>query len=174
MKLGFSLLFFIAVFAVSAQEKLSDRIYFGGGFGLNAGSNVTNISVAPQVGYKITPRFSAGVGIIYQYVKFRQINSSISNYGWNVFSRYNLTRQFFAYTEFESLRFEYFTSIAPEQTARDTYNSLLIGGGYSESLSRRAAISFSVLYNVLYDQSDPIQPYNSPWVIRAGVGVGIF
>ena len=142
--------------------------------GLNVGDGGTNISASPQVGYKITPRFSAGVGITYQYVKIQNINSSINNYGWSVFTRYNITQRFFAYSEFENLQFEFFTSLSPETTERDSYNSFLLGGGYSESLGGRASFSFTVLYNVLYDASDPIQPYDSPLVVRAGVGIGIF
>ena len=164
------------IFAISSigQGKFSDRIYFGGGFGLSTGSNGTNISLSPQVGYKITERYSAGVGITYQYVKFQGIETSLNNYGWSVFNRYNLTRQFFGYAEFENLQFEFFTSVSPELTRRQGYNSFLIGAGYSESLAKRASFSVSVLYNVLYDASDAIQPYDSPWVIRAGVGIGIF
>ncbi len=156
-----------------AQQNKSDRIYFGGGVGFSSGSNTTNLSLSPQVGYKITERLSAGIGLTYQYVKFRLVSSSINNYGWSVFTRCTITQQFFAYSEFENLQFEYFTSISPERTERDTYNSLLMGGGYSESISGRTSFSMSVLYNVLYDPSDPIQPYNSPWVIRAGLGIGI-
>lgn len=160
--------------SISAQNKLADRVYFGGGFGFSANSNQTNISLSPQVGYKITSRYSAGVGIIYQYVGIRQPKLTISNYGWNLFNRFNITEQFFAYTEFEKLYFEYFTSFSPERKERDSYNSLLIGGGYSSQLSGRASFSFTALYNVLYDPLDSPQPYNSPWVIRAGFGVGIF
>lgn len=159
---------------VQAQSKLSDRVYFGGGFGLSTGNNATNISISPQVGYKITPRLSAGVGVSYQYVGFRTIDASLSNYGWSVFSRFNITQQFFAYTEFEDLQFEYFTSNTAEQKARLGYNSLLIGAGYTEAITDRASFSISALYNLLYDLADPIQPYNSPWQIRAGIGLGLF
>ncbi len=174
MRFGFTSLLILAVLGVSAQNKLSDRIYFGGGFGLSAGSDVTNISLSPQVGYKITERYSAGVGITYQYVKIRGFDSSINNYGWSVFNRYNITRQFFAYAEYENLQFEFFTSTSPERTSRQGFNSLLIGGGYSEALAGRASFSVAALYNVLYDPADLTQPYDSPWVVRAGVGIGIF
>ncbi len=158
-----------------SQNKLGDRIYFGGGGGFSASSNQTNISVFPQVGYKITERYSAGVGITYQYVKInRPISASLSNFGWSVFNRFNITDQFFAYAEFERLRFEYFTSFSPERTEKSSYNSLLLGGGYSEQLGGRASFSIMALYNVLYDESDLARPYNSPWVIRAGVGIGVF
>ncbi len=174
MRLGLVTILLLAVLGVSAQAKLSDKVYFGGGFGLSAGGNGTNISLSPQIGYKITSRYSAGIGIMYQYAKIQGIESSINNYGWSVFNRYNLTRQFFAYGEYENLQFEFFTSLRPERTDRAGYNSLLIGGGYTEALAGRASFSVSALYNVLYDVTDPIQPYDSPWVVRAGVGIGIF
>lgn len=160
--------------SIRAQNKLADKVYFGGGFGLSTGNNVTNVSLSPQVGYKITSRLSAGVGISYQYVNFKTVDATLSNYGWSLFSRFNITQQFFAYTEFENLQFEYFTTPSAEETVRLAYNSMLIGAGYTEVLSNRASFSISALYNVLYDAVDPIQPYNSPWQIRAGIGLGLF
>ncbi len=163
------------VLNVSAQSKLADKIYFGGGGGFSTSSNQTNISIFPQVGYKITSRYSAGIGLTYQYVKIKQpINTSLSNFGWSVFNRFNVTNQFFAYAEFEQLSFEFLTSFAPEQTEKSTFNSLLIGAGYSEQLGERASFNVMALYNVLYDESEIPRPYNSPWVLRAGVGIGIF
>ncbi|MEO9482067.1 MAG: hypothetical protein ABJG47_01390 [Ekhidna sp.] len=160
---------------LSAQSKLSDKIYFGGGGGFSSSSNQTNISISPQIGYKITDRYSAGVGVTYQYVKIKQpINTSLSNFGWSLFNRFNVTNQFFAYAEFEQLSFEFLTSFAPERTEKSTFNSLLLGAGYSEQLGGRASFNVMALYNVLYDESEVPRPYNSPWVLRAGVGIGIF
>lgn len=174
MKTILSLFFSVVILSASAQNKLADRIYFGGGFGFSANSNQTNLSLSPQVGYKITDRYSAGLGIIYQYVGIKQPDVSVNNYGWSVFNRFNVTEQFFAYSEFERLSFEYFTSFTPERKERSAYNSLLIGGGYSEQLSRSSSFSVTALYNVLYDVTDDPQPYNSPLVLRAGIGLGIF
>lgn len=154
-----------------SQEKFADRIFYGGGFGFSAGSNVTNISLSPQVGYWVTQRLLTGFGVTYQYVRFRNIDSAIENYGWSLFTRYNITRQFFTHVEYEQLNFEFFTG-SNEQTSRDTYNAFLIGAGYSEAIGGRAAFSVTALYNVLYDTADDPQPYNSPWIIRAGIGVG--
>ena len=156
---------------VSAQESLADRLYFGGGFGFSTGSNQTNLSLSPQVGYKITEEFSAGVGIMYQYVKIKNAGISLNNYGGSLFARYNVYQQFFAYSEFERLSFEY--PISNESTQRSGYNSLLLGGGYSEQLRGSASFNFMALYNVLYDPNELPRPYSSPWVIRAGISIGI-
>lgn len=164
----------LCFFTVFSQNKLSDKIYFGGGGGISAGTDFTNISISPQVGYKVTNQYIVGIGVTYQYVKIKSIDKSLTNYGWSVFNRYNVTQQFFAYGEFERLTFQYFTD-APiyEDTDRLGYNSLLLGGGFSNQLGGSAAFSTMVLYNVLYSEGEP-GPYRSPWVIRAGIGVGLF
>lgn len=176
MKQALSSLFFVLiVFALVAQKQLSDKVFYGGGAGFSASSGQTNISVYPMVGYKVTPKLSAGVGLTYQYVSIKFSNGSkenLSNYGYSIFGRYNVTQQFFAHTEYERLSFEYFTNPSLEATDRLWYDSFLVGGGYSENLGGRASFMVTALYNLLYDESDINQPYSSPWVIRAGVGVG--
>lgn len=174
MKFGIFSLLVVASIGLSAQSNWTDKFYVGGGFGISAGNNETNISLSPQVGYKVTSRYSVGFGITYQYVKIKSIDVSINNYGWSLFNRYNITQQFFAYMEYENLQFEVPLAPSFEESLRLGYNSFLIGGGYSEALGGRASFSVTALYNVLYDPADDVQPYNSPWVIRAGVGLGIF
>ncbi|MFK7953873.1 MAG: hypothetical protein AB8B73_13590 [Ekhidna sp.] len=174
MKALVSSFLLIGMLSGYTQNKLADRVYFGGGFGLSANANQTNVSLSPQVGYKITERYSAGIGIIYQYVGLKQFDVSLNNYGGSVFNRFNLTQQFFAYAEFERLNYEYFAGNDPRITERAGYSSFLIGGGFSEQISRSASFNVTALYNVLYDVTDSPQPYNSPLVIRAGIGLGIF
>ncbi|NQZ76186.1 MAG: hypothetical protein HRT61_08755 [Ekhidna sp.] len=169
--LASTLIFFSC--SLLAQNKLSDRIFFGGGGGFNTSSAQTNISLSPQVGYKVTDRYLAGIGITYQYVKVKQpFDATLSNFGWSLFNQFIVTDQFFAHAEFERLTFEYL--ISAEQTATQGFNSLLIGAGYAEPFGGRASFNVTALYNVLYDESVDPRPYNSPWVIRAGVGIGMF
>ena len=169
MKFFLGITFFIFGSAAFGQNKLADRIYYGGGGGFSAGTDFVNISLSPQVGYKITERYSAGIGLTYQYVRFTNIGESISNYGWSVFNRYNITEQFFGYGEFERLSFQQDF----ENTQRQGFNSLFFGLGFSNRIGGNAAFNTMVLYNVLYVENEP-SPYRSPWVIRVGVGVGLF
>lgn len=170
--LAVSFLFLLSLVSFG-QNKLSDRIFYGGGGGFNTSSVQTNISISPQIGYKITNRYLAGIGITYQYVRIKeQVDATLSNFGWSVFNRYNVTNQFFGYAEFERLTFEFFTG--PEQTTTQGFNSLMVGAGYAEQLGGRASFNVMALYNVLYDESVTPRPYNSPWVLRAGLGFGIF
>lgn len=163
-----SLTLLAGVLSLTAQSTLSDRIYWGGGAGFNTGTNFTIISLSPIVGYKVTQDFSVGFGIIYQSVRDRIFDNTWTNYGGNVFARYNVTRQFFTYGEFERISFELGEGV------RLGYSSLNLGLGYSEPLGQRSAINVMALYNVLYNENDPFRPYDSPWVIRAGIGIGIF
>jgi len=176
MRYWITFFLFMATVSGFTQNKLSDRIFFGGGGGFSASSNQTNISVFPQVGYRVFDNYIAGVGITYQYVRLGSpTNESLSHYGWSVFNRYNITQQFFAYGEFERLNFEYFEQgTSFELKERSGYSSLLLGGGFTNQIGANSGFSTTILYNVLYDSNDPVQPYASPWVIRAGVGVGLF
>ncbi len=169
MKFLTSIFLLLSASVAFSQNKLSDRIYYGGGGGFSAGTDFVNISISPQVGYKITDRYSAGIGLTYQYVRFTNIGETISNYGWSVFNRYNLTEQFFGYGEFERLSFQQDF----ENTNRLGFNSLFFGLGFSNRIGRNSAFNTMVLYNVLYVENEP-SPYRSPWGIRVGIGVGLF
>jgi len=169
MRSVFILFLLLTAFIASSQNKLSDRIFFGGGGGFSGGNDVIIISLSPQVGYKITSNYAAGVGITYQYVRLRNVGQSISNYGWSVFNRYNITQQFFGYGEFERLSFQQ----ENDNSNRLGLNSLFFGLGFSNRLGANSSFNTMVLYNVLYVEGEP-SPYRSPWVVRAGVGIGIF
>jgi len=150
------------------KPSFKDRIYFGGNFGLQFGS-ITAIDVSPIVGYMITPKLSGGVGITYQYLKYkdRYNNASFSTniYGGKVFGRYNLTQQFFAHSEYEVLSLEYF-NVGEARRQRINVPGFFIGGGYFQPIGERAGISITALYNLLHDELR--SPYRSPIVLRVG------
>src|SRR5690606_35466784 len=65
-----------------------DRLYYGGNFGMQFGT-VTLIDFSPLVGVMITPKFSSGVGITYQYFKDKRYSGGkATSYGGRLFSRY--------------------------------------------------------------------------------------
>ncbi len=157
---------------VDENSTTLERLYFGGNFGLSLSNNFTQIEVSPIVGYMITENFSAGVGVIYQYLRadLRASNGqsySIDTniYGGKLFGRYNITNQLFAYSELEALSFEVYQN-STEGLAREIVPSLFIGAGYFMPIAQSAGISAVALYNVLYDPFT--SPYNSPFVLRVG------
>lgn len=160
--------------AEKPKVPLSDRIFFGGNFGFTFGS-ITNIEIAPQVGYKITPAWSAGIGGRYAYYKdnyyyFYQTNM----YGGLLFTRYLVYKGLFLDAEFEANNFEVYKVVDPifgiYNLERMWVPSLLLGGGYSQPIGDRSAFFVSILYDVLQHKYSPY--YRVP-VIRAGFGFGI-
>lgn len=50
------------------KPSLRDRMYFGGNMGFSFG-DIVFVDASPLVGYKLTDRFSSGVGFTYRYLK---------------------------------------------------------------------------------------------------------
>ncbi len=110
-KIFISLLCVLLCSLIIAQDKkngrISDRIFFGGDFWLSIGTN-TYIDVAPLVGYRITPRFSAGMGPIYIFQRdrlsyldtiinniayYRTYNIKYNTYGGRLFITYDIIQE---------------------------------------------------------------------------------
>lgn len=61
-----------------APHNFKDRVYFGGGLGLGGGTGYFSVSINPIIGYMITPKFSAGTGINYQYLGYTDYKPAIT------------------------------------------------------------------------------------------------
>lgn len=141
-----------------------DRIYFGGGGTLQLG-DVTIIGASPIAGYMITDRWSAGVGVTYQYINIRFHDWSTNTYGGRLFTRYNIFPAVYTMAEYESLNMELGPSRSAE-AGRRWVDRMLLGGGYFQTLGRRGGINIGIMYDFLYMAGS--SPYNSPWVYRFG------
>lgn len=138
-----------------------DRIYFGGGAGLSAGSYGTSIRLSPIVGYMFTSRISGGVGVSYEYFSYDYagITYTDNRWGGNIFLRVNLIKQIFAYGTYSFTNYSY----GGDTDDRRTIARLPLGLGLSQPLGRRSALNFIAAYDVLYE--DQVNsPYTSPWV----------
>lgn len=154
------------------KSALIDRLYFGGGLGLQFG-NFTNISLLPILGYRITDRFSAGVGAVYHFVSYRSY--SYSNYGGRVFAQAELFNigggAILAHGEVEVLNAEYNgpgSYLASGLERRNTVALPMVGLGYRQRISERASFDILVLYNT--NDASYYNPYNNP-VFRAGINI---
>jgi hypothetical protein len=152
-----------------------ERVYTGGNFSLNLGSNFSYIDISPLAGYMVTPTFSVGLGATYLYLSRKyvilpsgdtfKVNSSV--YGGRTFVRKNFLETYFAHMEFEALNVEFASNSTNENTTREWVPGLFIGGGVFQPVFGRGGINLTILYNLLYDERK--SPYNSAFVIRAGV-----
>lgn len=167
-------------FSLSAQtdkeiqdnSSFLDRVFVGGNLGLQFG-DITNVQIAPIVGYRITNDLSAGIGLQYQYTKNKRINPAIvsNNYGTSIFTRYRVKDPFFLQAEYEYLNYEV-TFIPSFETERRTASSLFVGGGITQPIGANAAFTLSVMYNLSYDETDVNGPYSSPLRIGGGINLG--
>ncbi|HYF70931.1 MAG TPA: hypothetical protein VD884_22520 [Ohtaekwangia sp.] len=160
---------------LSEEASFKDRIFTGGGFGLSFSSYSDNISVSPLIGYRFTNRLAGGIQLQYQYNKYKEVTPKIStnDYGASIFGRYNFYGPLFVHAEYEYLNYVYAID-TDKKKLRDSYNSFLAGGGFFQPLGSKAGFYLLALYNFSYESpySGEVTPYNSPWVIRAGVTAG--
>lgn len=155
---------------------LRDKIYWGGNFGLAFGTN-SFVDISPRVGYRITEKLSAGIGLKYQYIGYNDPRSnykeSFSFYGGSIFSRYNLTDKLFLTGEYESLNIKNFW-ITNFSNWTDFF---LVGAGYHHNVGGFTSFYAQVMYDVL---ENPLLPYfymtvnqNPPIILRLGLTFGL-
>ena len=194
MKIRFCICFFCAalVLPTSAQTNYSirDRLFFGGSFGLKIGT-YTDIELSPHVGYYITPRWAAGIGVVYEYYNYRDhwiVGQDPSTgkllterfethiFGGRLFTNYVIVNnindwiplgfnfRIFAHVEYEVLSYEkrFFNYYA---TGRELQNSILVGGGLRFPMGKRSSMNLTVLWNL---NSHLNNIYGSGSIIRIG------
>jgi hypothetical protein len=172
-------------YALQAQDDLNktkkpktfaDRLVVGGNIGAQFGT-VTMIDLSPTIGYKVTDRFLAGIGITYQYYRTRDpvynIVFKTSIYGGNIFARYYVLDNLFAQAEYEALSLEtrYFDFGYPpvHKSARFWIGSPMAGLGYRQAIGGRSSFNIMILWN--FNETN-YTPYSNP-IIRVGVNFGI-
>jgi hypothetical protein len=136
-------------------SKLSfkQRLVYNIGGGLFFGT-ITNVNLLPQVGYRITPRLTSGIGGNFMYYRDNRYtgNNEFIVYGGNVFTRYAVSQEFFLQAEDQVLVYNY-------NSVPGNYG--LIGGGYRPG----KGVYISAYYLLFYP---PDNIYGAPYLIRFG------
>ncbi|HEX2606581.1 MAG TPA: hypothetical protein VHK91_04340 [Flavisolibacter sp.] len=173
MKYIFSFLLVVLVISARAQDEgeqkgfRKDKLFVGGNFGVSIG-DYTLINVSPQVGYRFSKLFAAGIGLNGQYISDKQrdyygnpyYKTSQGIIGLNVFGRIYpfqylmLQVQPEANYRFGKIRF--YDNTSPQTTKLDAVivPSILAGGGLVLPSGNGAFIA-SVFYDVLQDVNSP-------------------
>ncbi|MDR2009056.1 MAG: hypothetical protein LBQ22_01060 [Bacteroidales bacterium] len=149
------------------DPKPSQRIFYGGNFGMSFGS-VNYIEVSPLVGYRITDRLSAGIGLSYTYVGSKQYDYNGHCYGGSAFASFSVIKNFaniiplninaglLIYGE------NILLNVANYYHSSDIkwVNTPLLGGAIQIPVSHRSYLMLMVLYNfneTIYSQySNPV------------------
>lgn len=146
---------------IEKESNWQERVYLGGGFGFNGGSNSFGVSLSPIVGYMLNNRVSVGVGATYEYFKYESafLTYNDNRYGGMLFGRVNLAGQIFAYGEYSFFNFAY----SGDNNDRRTVTRLPIGLGLSQPIGPRSSFNIIAAYDMIYDEQGP---YASPWVFN--------
>lgn len=151
------------------SKPFKEKIYYGGNIGLSFGS-YTMIGIYPLIGYKITPKLSAGVKIAYEYIVDKRYSSNYttSNYGGSIFTRYRIIQPLYLHAEFAGLNYELYNELG--ESKREWIPFLFVGAGYSHSVGGNVWLNVQILFDVLQSSKSP---YNN-WepFYSAGVGFG--
>lgn len=162
------------------QSNFLDKVFVGGGFGAGFGS-YTFVNVAPIIGYRLTPRLSVAMRLMYQYTTFEYINNNFEKDRYNGhdlgiggFARYMVYGPVFLQAEYEHLNYD--ALYLDGTTGRTNFDSFMAGGGISQPIGNKAALFITAMYNFSYNNFNRSNvyrsPYNSPWVFRVGVAGG--
>jgi len=151
------------------QKTTKDKVYFGGNIGLTLG-NYTMIAIRPMVGYKLTPKLSAGATLSYEYITDKRYETTYetSNYGGSIFARYRLLPQLYGHIEYAAMNYELFNPFG--ESEREWVPFLLAGGGYSQNLGGRTWLNVQVLFDVLQDEKSPYKNWEPFYSVGVGVG----
>lgn len=168
-------LFSNAIAQDGQRPEFLDKIFVGGGFGASFG-DYTYVNVAPIIGYKVTPKLSAGLRLMYQfrmfdyYIGYDKMNFKANDYGVGVFARLIIKGPVFLQTEYERLNYEYL-NVFDNSSIRSSFDSFMAGGGIAQPIGGKAFLFFTVMYNFSIAGSDNA-PYDSPLVTRVGISAG--
>jgi hypothetical protein len=159
------------------------RVSVGGWLSFQFG-NITGISISPEVKVRAVNQLYPGVGFIYQYALYRDYyvdpttnqweDYSSSIVGARFFLRYylsglvdNFLGNFFAHTEYEYLSYVGHADNYPNEVVN--INSIFVGGGYKQPVSKNAFFDLLILFNL---NDTPNSPYTNP-VFRFGFGMNL-
>ena len=145
------------------------KMYFGGYANLSFGS-YTVIGIEPMVGYKLTPKFSVGTKLSYEYTSYRSSGQeySGSNYGLSFFSRYRLSQRIYTHAEYSAMNYKLF--YVDDQSNREWVTFLFLGGGLSQPISRNTWFTAEVLFDVLQNENSPYAAWEPFFSVGFGVG----
>jgi hypothetical protein len=177
--LSLSLMLAQAQWEDGEKPPLKERLFFGGNIALQFGT-ITYIEVSPLAGIRLTPRFSPGLSVTYNYY-----NSNISNfdthiYGGSVFTRYTFLRNMNKYiplginaaiighAEYEVLNLDAeFFDVLGLYSNQDRFwqHNVYVGGGLGFHAGKNSMFTIFLLWNLNENENFL---YESNPVVRIG------
>ena len=153
-----------------SKKSFKERLYFGGYIGLQFGT-YTSIDISPLIGYRVTPDFNVGIGVLYNYTSF-DYGGTIGQHGYSSWGG-RLTANYTLFN-FIALGIEYqYRTVEVYNVLEQTFenqgvNILFLGGGIRQKVGGNTYMFLMAYYDVLQEE---YSPYNSV-VLRIGVSAG--
>lgn len=150
-------LFCVGITMTQAQGFDRSKLVIGGNLGMQFG-NYTLINVAPQVGYRLSPYFTAGAGVSYTYYKDDYIYTNARSYdyrasyfGMNLFGRVYPIKYVVLSVQPEASRMWRSYDTPTGKIKDDKFvPSVLIGGGLS-----LGPVTAMIQYDVVQNKNSP-------------------
>lgn len=172
--LNILLAFALLLFYTDAQAQyleddrgIKQRIFYGGNMGLTFGS-VTVISISPEIGYRLTNRWSAGLGGTYIFYRDNVYDETFNIWGLHQFTSFTIIKNFsdilpfgreggalLLYGELNSMNL-YNSFLNPSEPGRYWVTSPLAGLAYQLKIGYRSYMLIMVLYNFNETMRSPI------------------
>lgn len=146
----------------------SSKLVPGGNLALQFG-NPYYYDISPSLGYMITDKLMAGLGVIYISAGGTSVYTNqrynYSFYGGRPLVRYKVINDIYANAEVDFLNVPYF-DVSSYKTLRKWTTNPLLGASYVIPFGKRGGIQATLLYNLNYQQE--YSPYSSALIWRIG------
>jgi hypothetical protein len=146
------------------EEDWRKSLVWGGNFQAWFGNN-TYLFISPNVGYPVYKNVLLGVGIVYNYSSYYGYSQSI--YGGQSYLRYTIRNSYFLQVTVDRLLQPNHLSFEPKD--KIWINYLMVGGGFRQPISQKAAFTTSLMY---YVNPNPLSIYPSRLIIQFGLSAG--
>ena len=150
---------------------LKGKMIYGGNFGFGISGNYLNLSIAPQIGYRIFNPWEVGVRGIYNLQCYfdRYLGNEYGHYfGLAPYTNVQVYKGLFLHVEDEVM---YGVNRWNQETINRWYNSVFVGGGFRQYSNTGSFFYIMVLYNLSWSvitSSSWGTPYSSPISLRVG------
>lgn len=155
---------------IPPESPLMQKLYFGCNIGGQlysyGGYSYIYYDLSPNIGYKITDKFSAGIQIVYNNsIEIGGGNSvSYNVIGGGVFARFLVLKWLFLQVEYDILT----TPPSYKYSQSRTFSDEKLGGvGFKRNFSSKISYYISILYDFAAEPNSPY--YYSPIIYRVGL-----
>lgn len=137
-----------------------ERLVVGGGFNLGYYPPVFIVGLSPQVGYRITDEWTAGLGVDFTYLgqTFEGQTFRSTFFGGSAFTRYRIIEGLMVTSEFRYMNSPRFDVSEFAFTSRQWVPVWLVGAGYYQAVGPTSGFIVGINYDLI---NHPDSPYDS-------------